>query len=537
MSTQDSERLPLLKAVLLEGEWTKITDEIGKTEKHCRKQIEKLMKEEQKEVDKNEKQRKEKAKKDMKRLEKIDKITQEQHERKEANADAEGSAVHWFFTAWERPTWDPDKVVYLRFQREIGELERQRMIDDFEHIAKEHYQGCLTMKSKSKGTAVRNALGFDTWRPLGYLKPVRSHTGSLEYTGPDKIDGTAVPNSLEEFGNAKAFAPGQGNRTDLDDLAKRVVEGGEITYAETLRWSRNIQALKDRVTKEKTPKWRDVEVYVITGPTGWGKDTMAAQKCEELGIDYFDMPDQTGRQQIYWGAYAGEKALRFKDFYGQVSLHQFLNLFDGTKYPVDIKYGGTYAQWTHIFLTSNIELEFWWNRNEVDKYGGFDALYRRIKYIIKLDQNLSGKEVRRPIVCKASECGALAEAMEKTRKLLAGKRQKLCRDAGPKAPLDGRAYEQPKDDKEECPSKEHAYMARRTAEPTAPLQYAGAKKGMINWWDEPAKNGWSAREEVNDEAFNRMMTQALHGGSAAFGYDEPEGSKDDGGEHAWHARV
>lgn len=121
------------------------------------------------------------------------------------------------------------------------------------------------------------------------------------------------------------------------------------------------QAALDRMRldhERETATWRDLEVVFITGPTGCGKTRGVMD-----GHGYSNVYRSTDKKHPF-ETYSGQEVIIFEEFRGGIKIEEMLNYLDG--YPVELpaRYANKMAQYTTVYMLSNIE---------------FDELYPRIQ--------------------------------------------------------------------------------------------------------------------------------------------------------------
>lgn len=184
----------------------------------------------------------------------------------------------------------------------------------------------------------------------------------------------------KKFGKFKS----QGFRTDLEIIKKNIESGASLTeiiqdnFSMYCRYRNGIEKYVEIVTKEKTKVFRHVEVEYIHGSTGTGK-TRYAMNNSTYKI--------TGDQLQWWDGYDGEKAICIDEYDNNVPITKLLNILDGYHLRLSIKGGFTYANWTNVFITSNLEPDAL-HANAKTKHR--EALFRRITKITKMEQSTTG---------------------------------------------------------------------------------------------------------------------------------------------------
>lgn len=175
----------------------------------------------------------------------------------------------------------------------------------------------------------------------------------------------------------------QGKRRDLDELAdllhsgKTTDEIAEQQTASYIRYHKGIQATHQALQRKKAKTFRQVSVTVYWGETGTGK----TRRCHEEAPGLFT-PDLAGNT-LWWDGYMGEDTVLFDDFYGQVKISQMLRLLDGYNLPIPIKGGYTSANWTRVFITSNVHPDQWYTSESIPE-SVRSAFRRRIGSIVEI---------------------------------------------------------------------------------------------------------------------------------------------------------
>lgn len=173
----------------------------------------------------------------------------------------------------------------------------------------------------------------------------------------------------------------QGKRRDLDELAdllhagKTTDEIAEEQTASYIRYHKGIQAAHQALQRKKTKTFREVTVTVYWGETGTGK----TRRCHDQASDLF-APD-IGANSLWWDGYMGEDAILFDDFYGQIKISHMLRLLDGYNLAIPIKGGYTSANWTRVYITSNVHPDEWYKSESIPE-SVRAAFRRRISNII-----------------------------------------------------------------------------------------------------------------------------------------------------------
>lgn len=169
----------------------------------------------------------------------------------------------------------------------------------------------------------------------------------------------------------------QGVRTDLDEFKAAIkrkaddVELFEKHLPVIAKYPRLEMRLKQSFLKAETREFRDVQVIVHWGKTGTGK----TRKPYEEGAYLFD-----DFENGWWDGYEGESVICLDEFYGGIKFSSLLRWLDGYQLRLKIKGGFTYAQWSKVYITSNVHPDQWYP-NVLDERK--NALYRRFSSVVE----------------------------------------------------------------------------------------------------------------------------------------------------------
>ena len=147
----------------------------------------------------------------------------------------------------------------------------------------------------------------------------------------------------------------QGQRTDLEQIKKIIDEGATMynvaqeNFQLYVQYGRGLEKYKQMVDKKKRSKFRKVDVVHIHGKTGKGKTR---------GVFSDDKVDTTykiqGKALQWFDGYDGEETLLIDEYDNDIPITELLGLLDGYQLRLPIKGGFTYANWTKVYITSNI---------------------------------------------------------------------------------------------------------------------------------------------------------------------------------------
>lgn len=158
-------------------------------------------------------------------------------------------------------------------------------------------------------------------------------------------------NKYAEYGK---WIKGQGHRTDLETVAEDLISGRplkEIMMENPTVYCRYRNGLKDiaaEATKVLAAEWREVEVILLSGPTGCGK-TREAMKEATYKIQ--------GSQLQWWQDYDRDNVICIDEYNNNLQIDELLALLDGYKLRLNCKGSHTYAMWDKVYITTNLRPE------------------------------------------------------------------------------------------------------------------------------------------------------------------------------------
>jgi len=275
---------------------------------------------------------------------------------------------HYCFTSYEVGLL-PDKYSYIVYGREVCP-----------DTGRKHLQGYVEFKDKVSFKVAQKRVGDEVCHITPrYGTPLEASNYCKKGEQPHQewtdmgIQGPNFGLNADFFEDGK-LSPGQGNRTDMSEIKKSVLEGERfITVIEDL--VENYQQLKfaEGLQKYKRLKERDQPaVHWLVGETGTGKSRSVFEE-EDLN-DLFRMEPNGEWFDGYWG----QDAVLIDDFRGNIPFSILLQLLD--RYPMQVKVKGGFTHWTpkRIYITScKTPEECYYNCGE-----RIDQLLRRINKII-----------------------------------------------------------------------------------------------------------------------------------------------------------
>ncbi len=171
----------------------------------------------------------------------------------------------------------------------------------------------------------------------------------------------------------------QGARTSTEEIKKDLDEGVPILdiakehFMAYLQYGRAWERYSAMLLEEKTRDFRHVEVFIYVGETGSGKTRQAVE--ENPG--HFMLK---GCQLRWWNYYVGQDVLIIDEYANNISITELLPLLDGYQMRLETKGGFTFANWTKVIITTNLEI-----LHEHARVEHIAALKRRVTKVLHFD--------------------------------------------------------------------------------------------------------------------------------------------------------
>lgn len=246
-----------------------------------------------------------------------------------------------------------------------------------------HLQGYFSLKKKMRMSTIQNQLKEVKVR-LSLLRAKGTAEENLVYCTKADPDGFYQHGTLKNCGS--------GARAELIELSEKIKSGHKMTAiayqhpVEYIRYHKGLHAFKSLTEKMNAEPIRDITTTVYWGIGGAGKTYRAREDCLKLGLGepYFMM--NPNNNSIWFDNYDGERGLIIDDFYGWIKPHILFRYLDKYLLQLPIKGSTTYANWTHVWITSNKHPKEWYNEVvfvNLDKH----AYYRRLHNVYFCTKN------------------------------------------------------------------------------------------------------------------------------------------------------
>lgn len=218
-----------------------------------------------------------------------------------------------------------------------------------------HWQLVLVNDEPIRFSTLRRKL------PTAHVEPVRDLRASLAYV---QKEDTRVRDELPLVKGKISPGPGQGHRSDLDELRTRILQGQEtadqLILSDSGAW-RHSRLVGDLVSARdrhrQQGKLRNLQVRVVFGDTGTGKTSAALTGLQALG---------SVCRVTHWGGtgtfdgYDGQASLILDEFSGQPPLTELLTWLDVYPVALPARYRARQAAFVRVVLCSNAPPWAWY---------------------------------------------------------------------------------------------------------------------------------------------------------------------------------
>ncbi len=238
---------------------------------------------------------------------------------------------NWCFTDFELLDWAAiyteyaDIIRYLCYGEEICPK-----------TGKKHLQGWIQFNAQKRMTAIK--------------KVARSKKLHLEPCQGGEEENNKYCSKEGAF-HCFGKWTGQGARTDVEQAVRLIKSGAsmkEVADANPqlyIQYHNGLGKYKQLQDQEARREWRTLEVHLLSGPTGCGKTRLAME----------DKPYKiNGSGMQWWDGYDGEKTILIDDYANDVKITELLGILDGYQLRLPVKGGFVWANWSKVWITTNL---------------------------------------------------------------------------------------------------------------------------------------------------------------------------------------
>jgi len=237
---------------------------------------------------------------------------------------------------WEDDDWE-----------QLENLDYRYLIYQFEFVTVNHIHACVYFKNPISFKRVKKLF------PSAHIEVVKNWRKCIQYCSKEesRVDGPF------EYGKK----PSQGNRSDLDKIAQKIIDGtsaNDIAIEEPgtfVKYSRGLQLLENAVKPDRTEK---PTVNWLWGKSGTGKTRTA---FESSNSTY--MKDGT----MWWDGYKQQEVIIIDDFDGNWPFRDLLRLLDRYPYQGQVKGGYVKINSPMIYITCEFPPHHFWKGNELNQ--------------------------------------------------------------------------------------------------------------------------------------------------------------------------
>lgn len=250
--------------------------------------------------------------------------------------------------------WNTLKATYLIFGKEHGSI-----TETF------HLQGYVEVSSKTSLSTMKKFLG-------------RAHWEKARGSAKDASAYCMKEGDYQEWGT---ISPGQGTRTDLEEIRSLISKGAsdkEIADQYFSQWIYHRKSFQEYRLLSSEPRDFETITHVYWGKTGTGKTRFV---LDQIMDSSYWMPGD-----YHWfDGYTGQDIVILDDYRGEYKLQLLLKLLD--RYPMSVPIKGGFTNWRprKVYITSNIHPHSWYPRE--DAYS-IAAMFRRLHLIESVFFNL-----------------------------------------------------------------------------------------------------------------------------------------------------
>ena len=148
-------------------------------------------------------------------------------------------------------------------------------------------------------------------------------------------------------------------RSDLESVVSAIQNGtnttqgiAELYPAAFIRYFRGINEYLKHVSPVAPRSFKTL-LYVYWGPPGTGKSRRALQEATNIDAESIYYKPRG----LWWDGYKQQRCVIVDDFYGWIKYDELLKITDRYPYKVQVKGGFEEFTSTHIWITSNVDID------------------------------------------------------------------------------------------------------------------------------------------------------------------------------------
>lgn len=281
----------------------------------------------------------------------------------------------------------PGPVTFISYQLERGHVGDYRSF---------HYQGYVAFANDINAHQVMMRMGLLLGTRYGikidpgdiWLSPSFGRTQlAIDYTQKDQtavyrmnFEGERLPAMRVREGEPPQLEPGEQAEQIMRDIADgmNVMDIARLYSKYYFAHSAAINQLVLLARQCEQQTFREVEVHVLWGDTGAGKTSFVYKKH-----GYEHVYRKTGKDQ-YFDGYKKQSVLLIDEYTGEsphIKINELLEWGDGNPIWIPQKYGGVWAKWQTVYITSNKPPSSWWDLKTNPE--NVAAFHRRVASIVK----------------------------------------------------------------------------------------------------------------------------------------------------------
>lgn len=229
-----------------------------------------------------------------------------------------------------------------------------------------HWQTYIEFRTPQYVNFVKDNIFKDPTCHVQFRKGANSRIKCRYYCMKTRTRVPGTESGPFEFGNWVK----DGQRTDLDKVKESLEDGMSVAdimeenFKTCVRIPHALKIYQEAQCRKDSMAERNVIVNVYYGPTGTGKTRAAMDEAMKLVGGDFAKLFSLGQPRvpggcIWFDGYQSGPVLVIDDYYDWIDTTLFLKILD--RYPIRLEQKGgiVYANWTHVWITSNFHPTEW----------------------------------------------------------------------------------------------------------------------------------------------------------------------------------